>query len=63
MGFQDFGQGQSVHCLDVPVCDVVVMTYALLGHRDRNSENDGIVVKNSKVQALLMGGSCASGAH
>ena len=36
MGFQDIGQGQSVHCLDFPVCDVA--TYALLGHRVRNSE-------------------------
>ena len=50
MGFQDIGQGQSVHCLDVPVCDV--LNYALLGHRNRNSEEDSIVVRNNKVQAL-----------
>ena len=50
MGFQDVGQGQSVHCLDVPVCDVLI--YALLRLRDRNSEEDSIVVRNSKVQAL-----------
>ena len=61
MGFQDVAQGQSVHCLDVPVCDVT--THALLGYRDRNSEKDGIVVRNSEVQALWMGGSCVSGAH
>ena len=38
-GFPGYWSGQSVHCLDVPVCDV--STYALLGHRDRNSEKDG----------------------
>ena len=45
-----------VHCLDVSVLDV--MTYVLFG--DRNSKKESIVVRNSDVQALQMGGSCAS---
>ena len=27
------------------------------------TENEGMVVRNSEVQALQMGGTCASGAH